>query len=363
MQRQPVLRSAPHPGVNLVSMIAGVVVCRAAHRFRQMYAVRRRHPFRVHLPQRLVGSPTRRVQLVHQVDDVILHPLEPPDGRPELHPRPAVLHRHLINPLRSPHLVGAQQRNRPRHRLLQRRPAAGKGAVIRHRAPRQHGRTLNLNPVQSHLRQIPRKPFQPANRHPRRIGRRQCQPHLLPVLVPHRAYQVGDRRRVIHIHLDAGNAVAVPVRRRHAMHIGFVPLVIGFRNRQRHRASPGGKLRQQRPFLRLRAGFQDGQRSQRAAAQMRPRRRPAPQLLKKYAGVSERTPFAAVLGGYDDAQPAGGRQLLPGLRRRRLPGGRQLQQRFFRVLGVHKPARRRLQHFLFFGEGQVHRSVSPLAVR
>ena len=106
--------------------------------------------------------------------------------------------------------------------------------------------------------------------------------------------------------------------------------------------------------MRFRAGLQNGQRAQGRAAEMGAGDRAAAQFLKEYAGIGEGTAFPAVLRGDDDAEPAGGGQLLPGFRRGCLARSGQFQQRLFGVFGVHEPAHRRLEHFLFLSEGQVH---------
>ena len=80
----------------------------------------------------------------------------------------------------------------------------------------------------------------------------------------------------------------------------------------------------------------------------------AAQLLEEHTGVGEGAALAAVLLGYEDAQPAGASQLTPRLQGSSLVGRRYLQQGLLWVFLGYEAAGGRLQHFLFRGEGQVH---------
>ena len=125
VQGQSVLSHAPHPGVDLVGVVAGLVVALAAHRLGQVNAVGR-VPADVQLPKGLVGGPPGGVQGVQQVDDLVLHPLEPADGGSELVPRPAVVHRQLVDGLAAADLVGAEYGNRLGFGSLQSIPPTSK---------------------------------------------------------------------------------------------------------------------------------------------------------------------------------------------------------------------------------------------
>ena len=178
---------------------------------------------------------------------------------------------------------------------------------------------------------------------------------MLPVLGANGTNQVGGRGGVIDIHLAARDAVSVAVGRGNGLHFTLVPLVVGFGDGQGNRTSTSGNIGENRVFLRLGTGFQNGQRTQNSTAEMRPWHRPTSQLFKQDAGIRVRTALAAVFGRNDDAQPTGGDQLRPGFGWSGLSGGGHLQQNVFGVLGIDEPAHRRFQHFLFFGEGQIHR--------
>ena len=89
------------------------------------------------------------------------------------------------------------------------------------------------------------------------------------------------------------------------------------------------------------------------------RNRATAQFLEQYSGVGEGTSLSAVFLGNGDAQPSGGHQSLPRLRRYGLLLRSHLQQSFFRIFHLDKTAHRGLQHFLFFGEGQVHDLMLP----
>ena len=353
VQRQAVFGGAADAGVDFVGVVAGVVVGGAADGFGQVDAVGG-FPLGVQFPEGFVGCPAGGVQLVHEVDDMVLHALEASDGRAELDTGAAVFHRHFINLLGAAHLEGAQQGDGGGGGLLQGGPAAGKGAVAGHGAAGQGGRALNLHSVQAHFGQVPGEACQQPDGDAGGVGGNQGQPYVLPVFGAHGANQVGSGGGIVHIDLAAGDAVAVAVGHGDGLHVGRVPAVIGFGNRQGDGAASGGDVGQQRAFLRFGAGFQDGQRAQGRAAEMGAGDGAAAQFLKEYAGIGEGTALSAVLRGDDDAEPAGGGQLLPGFRRGRLARSGQFQQRFFGVFGVHEPAHRRLEHFLFFSEGQVH---------
>ena len=183
---------------------------------------------------------------------------------------------------------------------------------------------------------------------------------MLPVLGAHGADDVRGRRGVVHVHLGAGDAITVAVGGCDGLHVRLVPLVIGFGYGQGNGAPSGGDVGQQRAFLFFRPSLQNGQGAQGGAAEVRTGHRAPPQLFKEHAGVGKRSAFSPILGGYDDAQPAGGREFRPRFRRSVLAGGGQFQQRFLGVFGVHEATHRRFQHFLFFGQGQVHWLVAPV---
>ena len=138
--------------------------------------------------------------------------------------------------------------------------------------------------------------------------------------------------------------------------VALVPAVValGDGGHQAHFAA--GDAGQPVALLLLGAALEDGQGRQHGGGQVRAGDRATAQLLEEHAGVGEGAALAAVLLGDEDAQPAGGGQAAPRLEGRGLVGRGDLQQRLLGVFLGHEAAGGRLQHFLFGGEGKVHKS-------
>ena len=184
MQGQSVLSHAPHPGVDLVGVVAGLVVALAAHRLGQVNAVGR-VPADVQLPKGLVGGPPGGVQGVQQVDDLVLHPLEPADGGSELVPRPAVVHRQLVDGLAAADLVGAEYGNRLGFGSLQSIPPTSKFTA-------KHLRRVRGHVLDGDLRQVPSESGKNPDADARAVGGDNHQPDVVALFGPGGAEQVGS---------------------------------------------------------------------------------------------------------------------------------------------------------------------------
>src|SRR5262249_19533324 len=69
----------------------------------------------VELPQCLIRGPTRRVQVIDDVDDMVLHALKSANRLAELHARATVSHRHIKHRLTGAYLVGTQNGDSLQH--------------------------------------------------------------------------------------------------------------------------------------------------------------------------------------------------------------------------------------------------------
>ena len=114
MQGQTVIFHDADSGMDLVRAVARLIVplgghglCEVDTGFQPIIC----EPVRVQFPQCLECGPSSGVQVVDDVHDVVLHPLEPTDGIAELDAGSRVLQRHVENRLRSANLVGAQDGN------------------------------------------------------------------------------------------------------------------------------------------------------------------------------------------------------------------------------------------------------------
>src|SRR5262249_5368412 len=151
-----------HASVHLVGAVADLEMGFTGHCLGKMYAGGRWTPG-VELPQSLISGPTGGVQVIDHADDVILHPLETPDGLAKLNTRAAIRHSHLEDRLAGTHLVGAQDRNALHGCCFQALPTAPLDAT-------EDSVSRHLKVFYAHLIHLSHPTRQCANRHARVVG-------------------------------------------------------------------------------------------------------------------------------------------------------------------------------------------------
>src|SRR5262245_24281177 len=197
---EPVFDEDPHSCVNLVRRVADLEIGFARDRLGHMRAGRCRAPG-VELPQRLPRGPSCAIEVVHELHDVVLDAMEPPDRDHDLHAGLRVEHRLFVDGLAAADDVRAQERYGPLERARERGPSPL--SFTQERAGR------HLHVVEAHLALPREEARKPARGYAARLRVDVQEAHVRrPVARADRDDQVGRRRRVAHEELGAVENVA-----------------------------------------------------------------------------------------------------------------------------------------------------------
>ena len=344
VQGETVLADDADARVHVVRGVAGEVVALARERGGHVHPALRGTPG-VELPERLVGRPARGVEVVHDVDDVVLHALEAPDRLLELAPRAAVLQAHLEDALQPADLVRGEHGGRPEHRALERAPAVRRAAEQRV--------LTNGDSVQSHFAEAGRESAERPARDARRVRRDDEQANALAA----GAGRYDEMRRlhgVRDVELHAAEGVAVSGALGGHLHVVALPAVLGLGDGDGEdcvAARDGGQVC---CLLLGGAAFLQRKRREDARREVRAGHRASAELLEQDTCVAERAANAAVLLRHEAAEQAGRRERGPALRHVR-GSGVDGDERFLGEVAAQQALDGGLQHALLFVQEQVHR--------
>ena len=225
VQGQAVFADDAHASMDLMPTVAYLEIGFAGHGFRKVHAGSR-WPTCVQLPQRLIRGPTRGVQMVDDVDDVVLHPLEPANRLAKLYTRAAIGHGHIKYSLARAHLVGTQNGNGLQRRGFERLPTLPLGST-------QNSRGRHPHVGKTDLVHLPHPPGQGANRHPRSSSVDDQEGNTAAGTIAgrgrtHGTDQVRGSLGVMHEQLDAVERIGAALQAGTHLHGLRTPAVMGF---------------------------------------------------------------------------------------------------------------------------------------